>query len=222
VINIPFWKKWASYIEPIVLEMTASELNPELTVMLNRGRLQLLSGNAIYSWDDLYHNFTHLFDHIGINKRPLKEVLILGFGLGSIPYMLEKKYHQRAAYTGVEWDAEVSELAARFTLTRLSSPVDLITADAAVFIEVCEQQFDLVVVDIFEDNLTPPQFESLDFWACCAERLNPSGLLLFNRLYCQHHEKVAADRYFNQTFCRVFPDAWTLNTGGNLLLCSGR
>jgi spermidine synthase len=221
-MHIPRWKKWLSHISPMVLEMTGSEQNPELAVLLNRGRLQLLSGNAIYSWDDLYRNFTKAFEVLKIQDRSVQEVLILGLGLGSVPYMLEKKYGVQANYTAVEWDETVGELAARYTFPRLKSHIDLVTADAELFVQVCEQQFDLLIVDIFEDDLTPPQFETDDFLRDCVALLAPNGLLMFNRLYGEHKDQVAAERYFERHFKVVFPEAWSIDTEGNLILCGVR
>lgn len=218
-MHIPRWKKWLSHISPMVLEMTGSEQNPELAVLLNRGRLQLLSGNAIYSWDDLYRNFTRAFEVLKIRERGVSEVLVLGLGLGSVPYMLEKKYGVKANYTAVEWDETVGELAARYTFSRLESYVDLVTADAGVFVQVCEQHFDLIIVDIFEDDLTPPQFETDEFLQDCFDLLEPGGLLLFNRLYGDHKDQVAAERYFERHFKTVFPEGWSIDTEGNLILC---
>jgi len=68
-MSIPIWKKWLSHLTPLTLEETASEQNPELTVLLSRGRVQLLSGNAIYSWDDLYQNFLIAFDRLKIEDE---------------------------------------------------------------------------------------------------------------------------------------------------------
>ncbi|MFN0015081.1 MAG: hypothetical protein ACKVU2_11075, partial [Saprospiraceae bacterium] len=39
---VPLWKKWFSYLVPITLERAGSSLNPDLAVVLDRGRLQLL------------------------------------------------------------------------------------------------------------------------------------------------------------------------------------
>lgn len=219
-MHIPWWKKWLSYTYPMVLEMTASEQNPELSVLLNRGRLQLLSGNAIYSWDDLYRNFSMAFEVLEIGKRAPQEVLILGLGLGSVPFMLEKKYGVAAAYTAVEWDEIVADLAYKYTFSRMKSPVQVITADAGIFMESCSSQFDLIVVDIFEDDLTPPQFETRAFLEDCANCLNDKGLLLFNRLFGEHKDQVAATRYFEHTFKQVFPGATSIDTRGNLILCA--
>ena len=219
-VKIPIWKKWLSHLTPITLETAESEQNPELTVLLNRGRVQLLSSGAIYSWDDLYKNFLIAFDALNITDRPIQDVLLLGMGLGSVPFMLEKVFHCDYHYTAVEWDETVAGLAFKYTLSRLDSPVDLLTADAEVFVQSCSEQYDLLIIDIFEDDLTPPQFCTEDFLHDCRELLRPGGLLLFNRL---HGGDVSihsiTERYFVQTFKKVFLEGWYIDTKGNWILC---
>ena len=219
-MRIPRWKKWVSHLIPLTLETAASDQNPELTVMLDRGRLQLLSGNAIYSWDDLYHNFTIAFGELDLESQPFRDVLVLGLGLGSVPYILEKMYGLHYYYTAVEWDETVSALAAKYTFSRLESPVNIVTADAGVFLQVTEEKFDMVIVDIFEDDRTPLRFESAGFMEDCAAALNDGGLVLYNRLYNNKKNIVATERFFEDTFKSVFPDAWKLDTGGNWILLS--
>ena len=219
-LKIPQWKKWLSHIMPLTLEETGSEQNPELSVMLDRGRLQLLSGDAIYSWDDLYKNFLIAFEQLKMPERPIQDALVLGLGLGSIPFMLEKVFHCKYRYTVVEWDETVSELAAKYTLSRLESPIDVVTADAEVFVQVTEEQFDLIVIDIFEDDLTPPPFETVEFLEDCDALLRPGGLLLFNRLHGGSQSvKILTERFFDRKFSKVFPEAWYIDTSGNWIMC---
>ncbi|MBL7825469.1 MAG: hypothetical protein JNJ57_02485, partial [Saprospiraceae bacterium] len=111
-------------------------------------------------------------------------------------------------------------LAAKYTLTRMESPVELITADAEVFVQICEEQFDMLIVDIFEDEITPPQFCTEDFLMDCKFLLKPGGLLLFNRLHGDDHAvRSVTERFFVQTFKKVFPDGWYIDTKGNWILC---
>ena len=86
---------------------------------------------------------------------------------------------------------------------------------------VTEEQFDLLIVDIFEDEITPPQFCTEEFLETCASLLRPGGLLLFNRL---HGEDVSirqvTERFFERRFKNVFPEAWAIDTKGNWILCA--
>ncbi|MCA0237916.1 MAG: hypothetical protein LCH81_16190 [Bacteroidetes bacterium] len=218
---IPRWKKWLSHLTPLTLEETASEHNPELSVVLSRGRVQLLSGDAIYSWDDLYKNFLLAFDRLKIDEESFQDVLILGLGLGSIPFMLEKVFHRDYYYTAVEWDETISELAAKYTLSRLKSPVDVVTGDAEIFVEITEEQYDMVIIDIFEDEITPPQFCTPEFLENCKNLLRPNGLLLFNRLHGEDSAvRTVTERFFERTFKKVFPQAAYIDTTGNWILWS--
>jgi spermidine synthase len=218
-MDISWWKRLVSYLVPVTLETAASEQNPELTVMMDRGRLQLLSGNAIYSWDDLYFNFTAAFAQIQPEKYPIKEVLVLGLGLGSVPYILEKLHGRQYYYTAVEWDEVVAELADRYTFSRLKSPVEIVTADAAVFVEICSETYDMVVIDLFEDNKTPEVFETSAFLDHCVQLLRPGGFLLMNRLSKLQRDKVLAERYFESVFKPALPESYVIDTNGNFILC---
>ncbi len=205
---------------PLTLEEAASHQNPELAVVLSKGRLQLLSGGAIYSWDDLYRNFLIAFDKLEIDERNVSDVLVLGLGLGSVPFMLEKVFRRNYHYTVVEWDETICELAARYTFSRMDSSVDIITADAEIFVEITEETYDMIVVDIFEDDITPPQFTTPDFLESCKELLRPGGLLLFNRLHGDDPNiRRSTERFFERSFKKVFPDAVYFDTDGNWVLC---
>jgi spermidine synthase len=212
------FQKFISYFRPINLESTSSEHNPELEVMLSRGRLQLISGNAIYSWDDLYRNFKVAFEQLDLDKRKIDEVLILGLGLGSIPYLLEKTFHKNYHFTAIEWDEEVANLALKYALPRLKSSIDVVTADAEIFVEVCEEKFDMLIVDIFEEELVPPQFETDYFLEDCLTLLNPNGILLFNRLHNNLADKTSAKRYYDTVFSKVLSNTRVIDTNGNWIL----
>lgn len=220
-MHIPRWKKWLSHLMPLTLEEATSEQNPALSVVLSRGRLQLLSGDAIYSWDDLYKNFLLAFDQLKIDERKVDDVLLLGLGLGSVPFMLETVFHRRYRYTAIEWDESVADLAARYTLARLQSPVEIVTADAEIFVQVTEEQYDMLIVDIFEDEITPPQFCTEEFLEACSRLLRPGGLLLFNRLHGEDKSvRQVTERFFERRFKSVFPEAWAIDTKGNWILCA--
>jgi spermidine synthase len=218
-MEIPRIKYLWSHMMPVTIEETSSEQNPYLAVALHKGRLQLLSGNAIYSWDDLYDNFTTAFGKLDIRTRAPKNALILGGGLGSIPWMLEYKFKVKNCYfTIVEYDEEVNYLANKYSYTRLKSNFQLLTADAEMFMEMNEEQYDLICVDIFSDDVIPKEFESIEFLEQCKAALEPGGLLLFNRLYRDEKDQKASDAWYDKVFKVVFAEGGKIETSGNLIL----
>jgi len=75
----PFWKKWYSYLDDVLIEQTESLYNEDLYVLLCKGRYQLCTNNAIYSYADKYENFKIAFDKLRIEEHDIEEVLILGW-----------------------------------------------------------------------------------------------------------------------------------------------
>ena len=115
----PLIKRILSYIKDIPIVSTSSEYNEILDLYLVKGRYQLCTENAIYSYGDKYDNFANAFKQIDLDK--VNDVLILGLGLASIPYILETIHQKAFNYTGVEIDDEVIYLASKYVIDDLKS-----------------------------------------------------------------------------------------------------
>ena len=207
-----------SYIKEITIEQSTSNYNPLLLVTLKNGRLRLLTENAIYSYDDLYDNFKTALKAIHIKGREVKEVLVLGLGLGSIPYMLEKTFKKECYITAIELDEEVIRLASKYTLKRLHHPFDIVCTDASVFIEITEEKYDLICVDIFNDDKIPEPFYAKAFLEHLSMILNENGIILFNHIGTTVKDIDSASQYFKNTFKSVFPNAEIIRTKHNFIL----
>ncbi|MEM1123700.1 MAG: methyltransferase domain-containing protein [Bacteroidota bacterium] len=215
-MTIPLWKKYVSYFFEFHIESVPSEINPHLYVSLNRGRFQLSTANAIYSFADLYDNFALSFRQLAMPADG-KEVLILGFGLGSIPYMLEKKFNKKYNYTAVEIDENVLYLANKYVLPELNSPITTIPADAFAYVHYCHDRYDLICMDVFLDDVVPDNFERTHFLQQLAALLNPNGILLFNKLAATKKDKQQVAEFY-QRFKQVFPNGTYLDVNGNWML----
>ena len=218
--HIPQWKRLLSYLTDIRLDESGSAYNPHLEVLLAKGRLQLVSRNAVYSYDDLYLNFYRAFRQIDIGERDIKSALVLGLGLGSVPYMLEYKFGVECHFTAVELDPEVIYLAEKWSLPRLQSPITTYQADAAAYVYTCTEQFDLITVDVFDDDKVPVAFEQPRFLARIRELLTPNGILLYNRLAALERDVIATQHFYEYTFKPAFPQGTYMDTRGNWMLCN--
>lgn len=217
---IPIWKKYLSYFFELHIESAPSEINPHLYVSLSRGRYQLSTANAIYSFADLYDNFTLTFQQINLSTT-IKDVLILGFGLGSIPYMLEKKFNKSYHYTAVEIDENVLYLANKYALPVLTSPITMMPADAFAFVHYCQERFDLLCMDVFLDDIVPDNFETEYYLRQLENLLNPEGILLFNKLAATEKDRKQAAQFF-ELFKSVFPNGTYLEVNGNWMLINDK
>ena len=200
------------------LEKVSSELNPLLIVSLKNGKFQLGTEKAIYSYDEKYDNFVHAFSKVNLPKDQ-SEILILGFGLGSIPLILENLYSKKYIYQGVEIDHAVIELASKYTLPRLSSPVEIIEANALYYLQSSENQFPLICMDVFQSDITPTEFRSIDFLKNLKQHLIPEkGILLYNCLAYNKEDIQTTQLFFENNFRTVFPEAGYIKSSGNWVL----
>lgn len=202
------------------IESAPSELNPHLYVSLTRGRLQLCTANAIYSFEDLYDNFSKTFDLFKEGFVPGEEVLILGFGLGSVPIILEQKYGAKFQFSGVEMDEAVVDLANRYALDKIEAPVELFIAPAQYYVQMTEKKFDLIAMDVFDDDEIPEDLQTEEYLEVLKTLLNPEGILLYNRLALSQEDLEETEAFYENTFLKVFPEGTAVDVDGNWMLCN--
>ena len=179
MIRIPFWKKWWSYISDVHLESHESSINPVLHLVLAEGRLQLCTENSIYSFEDKYDNYYKAFELLYQNdKWNYSNILILGFGLGSIPKMLETNFKLNLNYTAVEIDDVIIDMVSDYVLPHLTSSIQMINADALRFMELNEETYDMICIDLFLDDIIPDQFKAKSFLQSAKQALSTDGIVL--------------------------------------------
>ncbi|MFZ1516230.1 MAG: fused MFS/spermidine synthase [Saprospiraceae bacterium] len=175
-----------------------------MKVYLSSGRLKLVTGHAIYSYEDKYLNFVEAFKFVDIAHRATGRVLVLGLGLGSIPYILEKKFKLRLNYTCVELDSVVIELYEEFTQKKLKSQFNIVQDDGYDYLLRSSDQFDLICMDIFSDAKIPTKFSTIDFLKLLEKNLSPNGIMIYNRL-AENQQDVALNEQFDLVFSKIFP-----------------
>jgi spermidine synthase len=214
----PLWKRLLSYVSEVTIETSESEHNPFLRVVLKNGQYQLCTANAIYSYGDRYDNFSKAFAQLDFEKVEIKNVLILGFGLGSIPLMLEKMFHKKYTYTAVEIDPEVLRLANEYVVKDIESPIEFQMLDAYTYATFCAEKFDMICMDVFLDDAVPTELEQDDFLHFLQDMLSEKGILLFNKLAFHNKDKQQALSFYNNHFKRVFTEGGYLDVQGNYIL----
>ena len=161
-------------------------------------------------------NFVGAFLHINLDL--IKSVLILGYGLGSIPTIIEKTYHKSYKFTAIEIDPEIIRLALKYTMPELKSSVDLIESDAYTYMKYEDAKYDLICFDIFVNDVIPAKFLTDTFASKLKERLTDPGVLIINMLYHTDEDRVKTNEYVNTIFCKVFEHHKTVFIRNNLMI----
>ena len=214
------WQKIRSYFSDVYLESTSSVHNRELHVILSEGRYQLCTSNAVYSYEDKYVNFRKSFEWIDWENLSVEKVLILGLGLGSVPQMLEQIFGRSFEYHAVEIDEKIIQLAHKYILSDLESPMQIFNTDALHYVKLCQDSYDMIIMDVFDSDKVPISFETHEFLEQIQRILNPEGFLLYNRLNVTEDDHDATLNYYNTVFYQKFPGGSCSAIEGNYMLNS--
>jgi len=175
------WNYLLSFVTGRIIETAPGDPNPCLEVQLVNGRYVLNTRKVNYSFGNLHKVFREAFRQVHIESYPIRTVLILGFGAGSVASILLDEYGMPCTVTGVEADAQVVRLYEKY-FRRTGHPVTVVNADAFHFMTNNRATFDLIVVDIFVDDVVPPLFETLEFLVMLKNASSPGGLAIFNKM----------------------------------------
>ncbi len=212
--GIKRWKRVLSFFVDYPLEKGESEVTSDLRLSLNMGRICLSTPNAIYSYEDLYTSLAIGLHYISDFIPEVRKVLVLGFGMGSVAWMLRNKYQSRAHISGVELDPWV---VAQFKKYYQFENLKLHQIDALEFLKNCREKYDLVCIDLFEDELTPPQFEEEAFFEMVKKTMRPGGRVIYNKLPAAGENFLPESR-LARNFSRHFPNTRMLPAKANRLL----
>jgi len=194
---------------------TSSSLNPELNVVLHRGRYKLLTNGAIYSYGDLYSNFRKSFERLRWDEHPVRTCLVLGLGLASIPDMLVNRFHKQIRFTAVEIDEVVTKLAYDYVLNPKGIKIEVFTADAASFLQWHHGKYDMICSDVFVGDAIPAELQTEEALQAMKEMLLPGGLILYNRLSRYKPDIDKSLKFRDEVFLKVFPEGGYLDVEGN-------
>ena len=187
-----------------------------MDLTLLNGRYKLNADRAIYSYEDKYHSFAQAFKRFQVPIQADQSVLILGYGLGSIPKLLVDHYASQAKMIGVELDPAVIDLNAEYGFQ--SDQVQLIQGDASKFIENTSEKYDLICHDVFIDYIVPENCFDLDYLNKMKACLKPNGVFLFSLMSFNKKQKEQNNLYFQNQFLPIFPNAKGWDLSGNAMI----
>ena len=189
-------KKLLSYLYPINLYKTTSAISKTLEVTLVNGELVLDSKHTNYSYGSLQRVLRKGLRFIGFDIiKPMNHILVLGVAGGSVVKTLVDEIGFEGKITGIELDEKVIELAQQhFGLDKIKN-LHLIHHEAFEFVLKTKQQYDLIIVDVFQDTLMPSFLFETFFQYRMSEILNKNGFILFNTMILKETDNVRNNQY---------------------------
>lgn len=156
----------------------SSEVNEQLEVCWEDGRKVLNTKGTNYSYGGLQEVLNR-----GLGRIPLdhiQSVLVLGMGGGSVVDSLRNTFNYKGPILGIEIDPVVIKIAKKEFGILEDENVQILQADAEVFIAITQDKFDLVIVDIYIDTEVPEVFYSTEFWNNLDSNVSDHGFIIFN------------------------------------------
>lgn len=168
-----------------ILEEKKSKYNGDLRVVKTFGMgTYIQSGGLTQSGGIVETIWKQTLRHLKSEKQKIKKVLILGLGGGTVAKLIRKKYPE-AKITGVEIDPVMIELGKKYL--ELDDETKIKIQDAFDYLSHLSNSkpefFDLIIIDLYNGDKFPKQFETEDYIHLVGLHLSRSGTAIFNRLY---------------------------------------
>lgn len=195
-------KKIMSWLLPVKVGVYKGTLSPVLEVTYENGVKVLNAGRVNYSFGALHDVFRIAFRKARVEKLRPANVLILGFGAGSIARIIRDEYGMNCPITGVEADEGVIKIGREHFETTGISSCSVVHARAEEFIEVNHEKFDLVAVDIFVEEIVPEACRTEKFLQQLKDSLTENGIVVFNEM---PQEGLSGESVFEKRFRKIFP-----------------
>jgi spermidine synthase len=202
--------KLFSYFIPMNVFKTNSPISKSLEVTWNNGELVLDSKNTNYSYGSLQRILKKGLKYIGYERiKKFESILILGVAGGSVIKTLVDDVKFKGKITGVEIDAEIIEIAKKYFKLDEVKNLELHLEDAFEFVLRTKENYDLIIIDIFQDTIMP-NFLFEDFFINRINLLlNQEGFILFNTMVINEKDRIRNVDYrkkFNGNYSiRMYP-----------------
>lgn len=181
-------------MKPKVLDSFVFE-DIEYKIALYKNNILLNTKNANQSNGSLYIAFKLLLDnYINFPKDKNLNILILGYGLGSVDRIITNK-NKNIKITGVEKNIFLKPWMYAHEKPNNS---EVFFEDAIQFVKNIKDSYDIVIIDLFEDTNIPDSIHQFHFWDKIYNTINQDGLIIWNVLQKKYDLNVIKGFIFDK------------------------
>lgn len=205
-----------------ILEERKSKHNGNLRVVKTFGMGTYIQSNGLTQSGGIVETiWRQTLRQVKGKRQEIKDVLILGLGGGTVAKLIRKGWPD-AKITGVEIDPIILELGIKY-LELGKTNTKIVIEDASKFLSQnsvsnFKSKYDLIVVDLYNGDQFPKQFETKDYIHLVRINLSRLGICVFNRLY--YGEKRPQAVKFGNKLEKIFSKVtWFYPEANLMLLC---
>lgn len=118
----------------------------------------------------------------GIQEKDTFDILILGMGSSTYAAQCQEFFggreDLRLTIEGVEIDQDITDLARAYFA--LPEEVSVSTYDGRAYLQAVDKQYDVILVDAYQDITIPFQMSTVEFFTLVRDHLKPGGIMAVN------------------------------------------
>ncbi|MFB3386883.1 spermidine synthase [Flavobacterium sp. LAR06] len=189
-------QKIFSYLIPIKVFKKKSARSKTIEVTWTNGELVLDSENTNYSYGSLQRILRYGLRNIGYKAiLDMDHILLLGVAGGSVVKTLVDEIEYKGKITGVEIDSDMIQIANEYFNLNQIKQLEIIIDDAFEFVLKTKNQYNLIIIDIFEDIKMPNFLFERFFSERICSLLKDQGFVLFNTMILDEAHNVRNRKY---------------------------
>ena len=190
--------KILSFLFPVTIYKQNSTVSNSIEITWNNGQLVMDSKNTNYSYGSLQRILRRGLQSIGFkNIKNSYSILVLGIAGGSVIKTLVNELDFKGEITGVEIDPEIISLANKYFKLNEIPNLTIYIEDANQFVQNTNKTFDIIIIDIFQDNSMPEFLFENKFIENTRSLLTSGGYLLFNTMIHSKSDQERNKQYRN-------------------------
>lgn len=139
----------------------------------------------------------------------LKRLLVLGLG-GGAAVKLYNRIYQVGHITGVEIDPLIIDVARKYFGLN-DANLTVVNDEAWHYVQTAKEKFEVILLDVFRENVFAGSCASLSFLAGVKDHLLPNGVLLVNRVAVDANNKELEEKLL-----KIFKTVFSLKVYRNL------
>jgi spermidine synthase len=192
-------QKIFSYLIPIKIFKKKSARSKMIEVTWANGELVLDSENTNYSYGSLQRILRYGLRNIGFKAiQEMNHILVLGVAGGSVIKTLIDEIDYKGKITGVEIDADMIQIANEYFNLSQIKQLEIVIDDAFEFVLKTKNQYDLIIIDVFEDINMPNFLFERFFSERIFSILKDHGYVLFNTMILNENHNVRNSKYISE------------------------